>query len=47
VAAFAFAGWQGRARAPMLPLRLFRSRAFSAGNAAIFFLNASLTGAVS
>jgi MFS family permease len=30
----------------MLPLRLFRSRAFSAGNAAIFFLNASLTGAV-
>jgi predicted MFS family arabinose efflux permease len=35
-----------RARAPMLPMRLFRSRAFSAGNAAIFFLNASLTGAV-
>jgi MFS family permease len=27
-------------------MRLFRSRAFSAGNAAIFFLNASLTGAV-
>ena len=35
-----------RARLPMLPMRLFRSRAFSAGNAAIFFLNASLTGAV-
>jgi EmrB/QacA subfamily drug resistance transporter len=46
VAAVAFVGWQGRARAPMLPLRLFGSRAFSAGNAAIFFLNASLTGAV-
>src|SRR5262249_36056434 len=46
VAAVAFTAWQRRARAPMLPLRLFRSRAFSAGNAAIFFLNASLTGAV-
>jgi MFS family permease len=30
----------------MLPMRLFRSRAFSAGNATIFFLNASLTGGV-
>jgi EmrB/QacA subfamily drug resistance transporter len=35
-----------RSRAPMLPLRLFRSRAFSAGNAVIFLLNAALTGAV-
>jgi EmrB/QacA subfamily drug resistance transporter len=35
-----------RARSPMLPMRLFRSRAFSAGNATIFFLNASLTGGV-
>ena len=35
-----------RALSPMLPLRLFRSRAFSAGNATIFFLNASLTGGV-
>src|SRR6266851_2112964 len=35
-----------RARLPMLPMRLFRSRAFSAGNGAISFLNASLTGAV-
>ena len=35
-----------RAHSPMLPMRLFRSRAFSAGNAAIFFLNASLTGGV-
>jgi len=45
-AAAAFTARQARARAPMLPLRLFRSRAFAAGNAAIFFLNASLTGAV-
>ena len=35
-----------RARAPMLPMRLFGSRGFSAGNAVIFFLNASLTGVV-
>ena len=32
----AFVAWELRARAPMLPMRLFRSRAFSAGNAAIF-----------
>jgi len=44
--AVAFVGWEVRARAPMLPMRLFRSRAFSAGNTAVFFLNASLTGAV-
>jgi EmrB/QacA subfamily drug resistance transporter len=42
----AFAGWEMRARAPMLPMRLFRSRAFSGGSAAIFFFNASLTGAI-
>jgi EmrB/QacA subfamily drug resistance transporter len=35
-----------RARAPMLPMRLFRSRAFSAGNAASFFMIAALFGAV-
>jgi EmrB/QacA subfamily drug resistance transporter len=35
-----------RAPEPMLPTRLFRSRAFSAGNAAIFFTLASLFGAV-
>ena len=35
-----------RARAPMLPLGLFRSRAFSAGNGAIFLTFASLFGAV-
>jgi EmrB/QacA subfamily drug resistance transporter len=37
-----FVAWQLRARAPMLPMRFFRSRAFSAGNAAIFFAVASL-----
>lgn len=40
-----FVIWQARARTPMLPLRLFRSRAFSTGNAVIFVLNASMTGA--
>jgi EmrB/QacA subfamily drug resistance transporter len=42
----AFVAWERRAHSPMLPMRLFGSRAFSAGNAAAFFLNASLTGAV-
>jgi EmrB/QacA subfamily drug resistance transporter len=32
----AFVAWELRARAPMLPMRFFASRAFSAGNAAIF-----------
>jgi EmrB/QacA subfamily drug resistance transporter len=38
----AFVGWEARARHPMLPLRLFRSRGFSAGNAVTFFLLAGL-----
>jgi EmrB/QacA subfamily drug resistance transporter len=42
----AFLRWQARTRTPMLPLRLFGSRAFSAGNAVIFLLNGSMTGAV-
>jgi MFS family permease len=42
----AFAAWELRAREPMLPMAFFRSRAFSAGNAAIFFTFASLFGAV-
>jgi EmrB/QacA subfamily drug resistance transporter len=42
----AFAAWELRAAEPMLPMRFFRSRAFSAGNAAIFFTFASLFGAV-
>ena len=44
--AIAFVAWELRAREPMIPLRFFRSRAFSAGNAAIFFTFASLFGAV-
>jgi EmrB/QacA subfamily drug resistance transporter len=42
----AFIAWELRAAEPMLPMRFFRSRAFSAGNAAIFFTFASLFGAV-
>jgi EmrB/QacA subfamily drug resistance transporter len=42
--AAAFVACELRAREPMLPLRLFRSRAFSAGNAAAFFWSASLLG---
>jgi MFS family permease len=38
----AFVAWELRAREPMLPLRLFRSRAFSSGNAVSFLLFASL-----
>jgi EmrB/QacA subfamily drug resistance transporter len=45
-AVLAFVAREQRAAAPMLPLRLFRSPAFSAGNAAIFLINASLSGAV-
>lgn len=41
-----FVGWELHAREPMLPMRFFRSRAFSAGNAAIFFTFASLFGTV-
>ena len=44
--AVAFIAWELRAAEPMLPMRFFRSRAFSAGNAAIFFTLASLFGAV-
>src|SRR5579859_4288621 len=42
--ALAFIVWELRAHVPMLPMRLFRSRTFSAGNAAGFFLFASLYG---
>jgi EmrB/QacA subfamily drug resistance transporter len=42
----AFVSWELRAREPMLPMRLFRSRAFSAGNAAIFFHWGSALGAL-
>src|SRR5262245_38109400 len=42
--AIAFVAWELRASAPMLPMRLFRSRAFSSGNAASFLYSASLYG---
>ena len=42
----AFVAWERRAREPMIAPAFFRSRAFSAGNAAIFFTFASLFGAV-
>ena len=45
-AAVAFLGWESRVTAPMLPLRLFTSRRFSAGNAAIFFQWGSALGAI-
>jgi EmrB/QacA subfamily drug resistance transporter len=41
-----FVAWELRAREPMLPMSYFRSRAFSAGNAAIFFTLASLFACV-
>lgn len=42
----AFLTWERRALQPMVPVPYFRSRAFSAGNAAGFFLTAALFGAV-
>jgi EmrB/QacA subfamily drug resistance transporter len=42
----AFVAWERRARTPMLPPSLFRSRAFSAGNAASFLMIAALFSAV-
>jgi EmrB/QacA subfamily drug resistance transporter len=42
----AFVAWELRAREPMLPMRLFRSRPFSVGNAASFLATASLFGTV-
>jgi EmrB/QacA subfamily drug resistance transporter len=42
----AFVLWELRAREPMLPMRLFRSRAFASGNAANFLLFAGLFSAV-
>ncbi len=38
----AFVAWELRVREPMLPMSFFRSRAFAAGNVAIFFTLASL-----
>ena len=40
--ALAFVRWELRAREPMLPMSFFRSRTFTAGNAATFFVVGSL-----
>src|SRR4029077_2984854 len=42
VLAIAFVRWELRAREPMLPMSFFRSRTFTAGNTAIFFVLGSL-----
>lgn len=42
----AFLSWEARTATPMLPLHLFRSRNFSAGNAAGFLLTASIYATV-
>ncbi len=44
--AVVFVAWELRAHAPMVPMHFFRSRAFSAGNAANFFQTTSLIGVV-
>ncbi|MFB9446851.1 MFS transporter [Dactylosporangium vinaceum] len=44
--AVGFVWWQRRAAEPMLPMHLFGSRAFSAGNIAIFFEWGSALGAL-
>jgi EmrB/QacA subfamily drug resistance transporter len=42
----AFVLWELRARAPMLPMRFFRSRAFSAANAASLFMFFGMFGSI-
>ena len=44
--AVAFVAWELRTREPMLPMRMFRSRAFASGNAATFLMSGSLFSAV-
>ena len=41
-----FVAWERRAERPMLPIRMFRDRGFSAGNTAIFFTFAALFSCV-
>ena len=41
-----FVRWELRAREPMVPMKLFRSRGFSAGNGGAVFLYASIYGAL-
>jgi len=42
----AFVAWERRATQPMLPLRLFRSRAFSAANGASLFMYFGMFGSI-
>jgi predicted MFS family arabinose efflux permease len=46
LSAVLFVLWELRARDPMLPMRLFRSRAFAAGNAATLLMFGALFSAV-
>jgi EmrB/QacA subfamily drug resistance transporter len=41
----AFAAWEQRVSEPMVPLRLFRSRAFAAGNATTFLMTGAIFAA--
>jgi EmrB/QacA subfamily drug resistance transporter len=41
----AFAAWERRAREPMVPVRLFRSRSFTAGNATTFLFMGAIFAA--
>jgi EmrB/QacA subfamily drug resistance transporter len=42
----AFAGWELRAREPMLPMRFFRDRAFAAANGASLFMYFGMFGSI-
>ena len=44
--AVAFVAWELRAREPMVPMRFFRSRAFTSGIVASFLFYASMYGVV-
>src|SRR5262249_46216006 len=44
--ALAFLAWQGRTRAPMVPLTMFRSRGFSVINAIALVMSFGMFGAV-
>ncbi|HEX6523725.1 MAG TPA: MFS transporter [Streptosporangiaceae bacterium] len=41
----AFLAWENRAAEPLIPPRLFRNRAFAAGNAATFFMSGAIFAA--
>jgi EmrB/QacA subfamily drug resistance transporter len=46
VLAVAFVGWERRAAQPMMPMGLFASRPFAAGNAAIFTIQATMIAVI-